>query len=148
MDHTACTEPQCLYKGALYLYLSACTRVHFTFTSVPVQGCTLPLPQCLYKGALYLYLSACTRVHCTFTSVPVQGCTLPLPFCPSTACYKPVVCRYSYVMYISLYVCSRSLTINRASPQDQMYKPASSVRRNSSRKGIVKVQVKLFLSEP
>ena len=76
MGRTACTEPQCLYKGALYLtsvpvqgctlpYLSACTRVHFTFTSVPVQGCTLP------------YLSACTRVHFTFTSVPVQGCTLP-----------------------------------------------------------------------
>jgi len=21
MDRTACTEPQCLYKGALYLYL-------------------------------------------------------------------------------------------------------------------------------
>jgi len=88
MGRTACTEPQCLYKGELYLYLwslksrailllplwavwpvqslSACTRVHFTFTvghervelyfyspygpyglyraSVPVQGCTLPLP--------------------------------------------------------------------------------------------------------
>ena len=64
MVRTACTEPQCLYKGALYL------------TSVPVQGCTLPylgactrvhftLPRCLYKGALYL------------TSVPAQGCTLP-----------------------------------------------------------------------
>ena len=57
MSRTACTEPQCLYKGALYLYLlvlwsrksraipllplwtvrpvqslSACTTVHFTFT--------------------------------------------------------------------------------------------------------------------
>ena len=32
MGRTACTEPQCLYRGALYL------------TSVPVQGCTLPLP--------------------------------------------------------------------------------------------------------
>ena len=53
MGRTACREPQCLYKGALYL------------TSVPVQGCTLPylsactrvhltLPQCLYKGALYI----------------------------------------------------------------------------------------------
>ena len=53
MGRTACTEPQCLYKGALYLYLwswksraipllplwavrpvqsfSACTSVHFTF---------------------------------------------------------------------------------------------------------------------
>ena len=56
IGRTACTESQCLYKGALYLtsvpvqgctlpYLSACTRVHFT------------LPQCLYKGALYLYLA-------------------------------------------------------------------------------------------
>ena len=65
MGRTACTEPQCLYKGAVYLtsvpvqgcslpYLSACTRAHFT------------LPQCLYKGALYL------------TSVPVQGRTLPV----------------------------------------------------------------------
>jgi hypothetical protein len=60
MGCTACTEPQCLYKDALYLY-----RV-----SVPVQGCTLPVqslsdctsvhftctePQCLYKRALYLY---------------------------------------------------------------------------------------------
>jgi len=97
---TACTEPQCLYKGVLYLYsraipllplwalrpvqsLSACTRVHFTFTvelylyspygpyglyraSVPVQGCTL-----LYSRAIPLLplwavrpvqsLSACTR---------------------------------------------------------------------------------------
>ena len=30
MGRTACTEPQCLYKGALYL------------TSGPVQGCALP----------------------------------------------------------------------------------------------------------
>ena len=72
MGRTDCIEPQCLYKGALYLYLSACTRVHFTFTSVPVQGCTLPLPQCLYKGALYLYLSACTRVHFTFTFTTIE----------------------------------------------------------------------------
>jgi hypothetical protein len=49
MGLTACTEPQCLYMGALLPYsrailllplwavlpvqsLSACTRVHFTFT--------------------------------------------------------------------------------------------------------------------
>ena len=98
MGRTACTEPQCLYKGALYL------------TSAPVHGCTLPylsactgvrftLPQCLYRGALYLtsvpvhgctlpYLSVCTGVHFTLpqclyrgalylTSLPVQGCALP-----------------------------------------------------------------------
>jgi hypothetical protein len=83
MGRTACTEPQCLYKGALYL------------TSVPVQGCTLlylsdctrvhfSLPQCLYKGALYLtsvpvqectlpYLSACTRVHFTLPQCLYKG---------------------------------------------------------------------------
>ena len=47
MGRTACTEPQCLYKGALYL------------TSVPVQGCTLP------------YLSACRRVHFTLLTLLV-----------------------------------------------------------------------------
>jgi hypothetical protein len=45
MGHTACTEPQCLYKGALYR--TACT------VSVPVQGCTLPL---LYRYNSDLYL--------------------------------------------------------------------------------------------
>ena len=64
MGRTACTEPQCLYKGALYLTLSACTVELYRYSpygpyslyraSVPVQGCTLPYPQCLYKGALYL----------------------------------------------------------------------------------------------
>ena len=59
MGRMDCTEPQCLYKGALYL------------TSVPVQWCTLP------------YLSACTRVHFNFTFTYEE--TVPI-FCagPST----------------------------------------------------------------
>jgi hypothetical protein len=83
MGRTACTEPQCLYKGCtlplpyslaiplLLLWavrpvqcLSACTRVPFTFTlqysytSTPPMGrTTCTEPQCLYKGALYLYLT-------------------------------------------------------------------------------------------
>ena len=104
MGRTACTEPQCLYKGALYLYrwswksraipllplwavrpvqcLSACTRVHFTFTfghervelylyspygpyglykaSVPVQGCTFIVAYHLLslnlRGSFYRYI--------------------------------------------------------------------------------------------
>ena len=61
MDRTTCTEPQCLYNGAIYIYilvpwsrksraipllslwavrpvqsLSACTRVHFTFFTPPL----------------------------------------------------------------------------------------------------------------
>jgi hypothetical protein len=79
MGRTACTEPQCLYNGALYLT--------YSYTSTPRMGRTACTePQCLYKGALYLYLtvelnlffplwavlplqsvSACTRVDFTFT---------------------------------------------------------------------------------
>jgi hypothetical protein len=50
MGRTACTESQCLYKGALYL------------TSVPVQGCTLP------------YLSACTKAQFTYFTFTVLKC--------------------------------------------------------------------------
>jgi len=79
MGRTACTEPQCLYKGALYLYLTVELYLYSPYgpyglysASVPVQGCTL-----LYSRAIPLLplwavrplqrLSACTRVHFTFT---------------------------------------------------------------------------------
>ena len=45
MDRTACTEPQCLYNGALYLYLylySPYGPYGLYRASVPVQGYTLP----------------------------------------------------------------------------------------------------------
>ena len=55
---TACTEPQCLYNGALYLYVPYCK----SYTSTPPKGCTACTePQCLYKGAFYLYLSVYKR---------------------------------------------------------------------------------------
>jgi len=126
MDRTACTEPQCLYNGALYFYLflyspygpyslyratvsvqgctltlpipliplwtvrlvqslSACTKVHFTFTytsNPPMDRKAYTEPQCLYKGALYLYLflySPYGQYGLYRASVPVQRCTLPLP---------------------------------------------------------------------
>ena len=77
MGRTACTESQCLYNGALYLYLTVELYLYSIYgtyglyrVSVPVQGCTLPLP---YSRALPLLplwalwpvqsLSACTRVH-------------------------------------------------------------------------------------
>ena len=48
MGRTACTEPQCLYKGALYLYLTVELYLYSPYgpyglyrASVPVQGCTL-----------------------------------------------------------------------------------------------------------
>ena len=59
MDRTACTEPQCLYKGALYLYLTVELYLYSPLWAVqPVQS-----------------LSACTRVHFTFfylTGLPKQ----------------------------------------------------------------------------
>ena len=81
MCRTACTEPQCLYKGALYLYLtvelylySPCGSYGLYIASVPVRGCTLPLPKSIAIPLLPLWavrpvqsLSACTRVHFTFT---------------------------------------------------------------------------------
>jgi hypothetical protein len=79
MGRTACTEPQCLYKGALYLTVEL-----YVYSPMGRTACTEP--QYLYKGALYLYLynraipllplwavrpvhslSACTRGHFTFT---------------------------------------------------------------------------------
>jgi hypothetical protein len=48
MGRTACTEPQCLYKDALYLYLTVELYLYSPYgpyglyrALVPVQGCTL-----------------------------------------------------------------------------------------------------------
>ena len=53
MGRTACTEPQCLYKGALYLYLTVELYLYSPYgpyglyrAAVPVQGCTLPYLYC------------------------------------------------------------------------------------------------------
>jgi len=55
MGCTACTEPQFLYKGALYLYLTVELYLYSPYrpyglyrASVPVQGCTLPFT--FFKG--------------------------------------------------------------------------------------------------
>jgi hypothetical protein len=80
MGRTACTEPQCLYKGALYLYLTVELYLHSPYgpyglyrASVPVQRCTLPVPYSRAIPLLPLWtvrplhsLSACTRVQFTF----------------------------------------------------------------------------------
>jgi len=77
MGGMACTEPQCLYKGALYftveLYLySPYGRYSLYRASVPVQGCTLPYSIAIPLLPLWAVrpvqsLSACTRVTFTFT---------------------------------------------------------------------------------
>jgi hypothetical protein len=55
MGHSACTEPQCLYEGALYR--TACTEPQCPYNGALYRtACTEP--QCLYKGALYLYFNS------------------------------------------------------------------------------------------
>ena len=108
MGHTACTEPQCLYKGELYLYLylylySPYGPYGLYRASVPVQGCTLPLPipvLPLWAVRPVQNLSACTRVNFTFTytytSSPPMG---------RTACTEPQ-CLYKGALYLYLYLYS------------------------------------------
>jgi len=54
----ACTEPQCLYKGALYftveLYLYYPYEPYGLYrASVPVQGCTLPFLYLFYTFPIF-----------------------------------------------------------------------------------------------
>jgi hypothetical protein len=79
MGRMARTEPQCLYKAALYftveLYLYSPYGLYDLYrASVPVQGYTLPLPYSRAIPLLPLWavrsvqsLSACTTVTFTFT---------------------------------------------------------------------------------
>jgi len=76
MGRTACTEPQCLYKGALYLtvelYLYSPYGPYGLYrASVPIQGCTLPYSRAIPLLPLWAVrpvqsLSAYTRVHFIF----------------------------------------------------------------------------------
>jgi len=75
MGLTACTEPQCLYKGSLYftveLYLYSPYGSYGLYrASVPVQGCTLLYSRAIPLLSLWVLrpvqsLSACARVHFT-----------------------------------------------------------------------------------
>ena len=97
MGRTACTEPQCLYNGALYLYLTVELYLYSPYgpyglyrASVRVQGCTLPLPNSRAIPVLPVWavrpvqsLNACTVQGCTYLTLPiyseadqVNACTL------------------------------------------------------------------------
>jgi len=112
MDRTACIEPQCLYNGALYLYLylySPYGPYGLYRASVPLQSSTLPLPKPLiplWTVRPVQSFRACTKLHFNFTytstppygpyglyraSVPVQRWTLhsPIPV-PSLWIVQPL----------------------------------------------------------
>jgi len=104
MDRTACTEPRCLYNGALYFYLylySPYGPYSLYRASVPVQRCTLPLPILLlplWTVQPVKSLSACTTVHFTFTYTSN-------PPIDRTACTEPQ-CLYNGVLYLYLHLYS------------------------------------------
>jgi len=103
-DRTACTEPQCLYNGALYLYLylySPYGPYSLYRASVPAQRCTLPLPiplLPLWTVQPVQSLSACTTVLFTFTYTST-------PPTDRTACTEPQ-CLYNGALYLYLYLYS------------------------------------------
>jgi len=99
MGRTACTEPQCLYNGALYLYLylySPYGLYTLYRASVAVQRCTLPFSiilRPLWTVRPVQSLSACTRVHFifTYTSTPPMD---------RTACTESQ-CLYNSALYLT-----------------------------------------------
>ena len=104
MSRTACTEPQCLYNGALklYLYLYSPYGPYGLYrASVPVQRCTVPFPiplLPLWAVRPVQSLSASTTVHCTFTYTST-------PPMDRTACTEPQ-CLYNGALYLYLYLYS------------------------------------------
>ena len=101
MGRTACTEPQCLYKGALYLYLYLSSHYGpygLYRASVPVQRCTLPSPiplLPLWAVRPVQSLNVCTTVHFTFTytSTPTMDrttCTEPKWLCKGARYLLPL----------------------------------------------------------
>jgi len=74
MDHTACTEPQCLYQGAFYLYF-----LHFTLPCVLLTWYLIEHSQVYlyihtkkYILSIFVSLDRCvTRIWCHF-AVPLH----------------------------------------------------------------------------
>ena len=70
MGRTACTESQCLYKGALYLYLLCCKKsVGFRWTVMNAARPVCIVPQCANHAEV-----AMAKLHESgFTISPVEG---------------------------------------------------------------------------
>ena len=74
MSRTACIEPQCLYNGALYLYLYFAYEPYGLYkASMPLQWCTLPF---CYPFPLPLH-ECVRRRHSTLTCCYFRSWTWP-----------------------------------------------------------------------
>jgi len=108
IGRTACTEPQCLYNGALYLYVyiySPYWPNGLYRASVPVQLGTLPLPiprLPLWTVQNLQCLSACTTVHFIFT----YTCTPPIALQP-----VQIISAFTTVLFIFSYICPPLLAL-------------------------------------
>jgi len=112
MDRTACTEPQCLYKGALYLNLSL--QLELTEFSEPenknmcffhcpfIYNCLYPLSISIYENIQYIALAFFLVISisfCRFESMAtlvfiesfgrLVGIQLATVFCVSLGCCNP-----------------------------------------------------------
>ena len=104
MGRTACTEPQCLYSRAIPLLplwavqpvqsLSACTRVHFTFTFTLCIGDYLKsvlrdnvliLNSC-HPDALYLREQGCENPWLSSSPPKGKGCVREQQFSETLLC--------------------------------------------------------------
>jgi len=88
MDHTAYTETQCLYKGALYFYLTFYDRLAFVHCDISHFEKTCNLKVCGNVSSTAYYISAC--ILC----------------CVYSACDM----RPQYVYSLAVVVTNRSLT--------------------------------------
>ena len=90
MGRQTCTEPQCLYNGALPS--STVVKKEYSYTSTPPMGRTACTePQCLYNGALPS--STVVKKEYSYTCTPPMG---------RTACTEPQ-CLYKGALYLYLY---------------------------------------------
>ena len=123
MGRMACTEPQCLYNSALYLYLylySPYGPYGLYRASVPLQRCTLPLPiPLLPLWAVWSVqsLSACTTVHFTFTytsTTPMGHMACTEPQCLYNGALYPFYTKFSCQSDLkSMHTCSK-ITLRRS----------------------------------
>ena len=107
MGCTACTEPQCLYKGALYLYLYSPYGLYGLYrASVPVQRYTLPLTLLL----MWQYLSSFSRTGSHDARGSLLDNVLVMYNVLISCSCRHLIYIYIYIMFIvwTLYDCALS----------------------------------------